>query len=149
MIHKLTTNLKESKMNMRKTTFFCLVAILYANYGFGQIDSTGLNNAFGRKGTVSGGVYRITFPRSDLKVKVGDFSVSPGLALTSWLGFMKMGQETMVMGDMVLLDSEVTPVVAKLVAAHLSLTAIHNHLLNEKPNIKFMHISGSGDALQL
>jgi len=136
-------------MNTRKTTFFCLLAILYASYGFGQIDSTGLNNAFGRKGTVSGGVYRITFPRSDLKVKVGDFSVSPGLALTSWLGFMKMGHETMVMGDMVLLDSEVAPVVAKLVAAHLSLTAMHNHLLNEKPNIKFIHISGSGDALQL
>jgi len=119
------------------------------SYGFGQIDSTGLNNAFGKKGTVQGQVYRITFPRSDLKVKVGEFSVSPGLALTSWLGFMTMGHESMIMGDLVLLDSEVGPVVAKLVAAHLSLTAMHNHLVNEKPAIKYIHISGSGDALQL
>jgi hypothetical protein len=75
--------------------------------------------------------------------------VSPGLALSSWLGFISMGHETMVMGDMVLLDTEVAPVVAKLVAAHLSLTAMHNHLVNEKPAIKYIHISGSGDALQL
>lgn len=125
---------------------------MYASFSFGQVDSTALNNAFGKRGTVSGQVYRITFPRSDLKVKVGDFSVAPGLALTSWFGFISMGSmghETMVMGDMVLLDTEVEPVVAKLVAAHLSLTAMHNHLVNEKPAIKYIHISGSGDALQL
>lgn len=136
-------------MNTRKRTFFCLLALMYASYSFGQIDSTGLNNAFGRKGMVQGLVYRITFPRSDLKVKVNDFSVSPGLALTSWIGFMTMGHESMIMGDLVLLDTEVGPVVAKLVASHLSLTAIHNHLVNEKPAIKYIHISGSGDALQL
>jgi hypothetical protein len=136
-------------MKTRKRAFFFLPAVLFTSYCFGQIDTTGLNNTFGRKGTVSGQVYRITFPRSDLKVKVGDFSVAPGLALTSWLGFIAMGRETMVMGDLVLLDSEVGPVVSKLVAAHLSLTAIHNHLVNEKPNIKYIHISGNGDALQL
>ena len=136
-------------MNTCKRTFICLLAMMYGSYSFGQIDSTGLNNAFGKKGTVSGQVYRITYPRSDLKVKIGDFAVAPGLALTSWFGFMGMGHETMVMGDMVLLDTEVAPVVAKLVAAHLSLTAMHNHLVNEKPAIKYIHISGSGDALQL
>jgi hypothetical protein len=128
---------------------FCLLAMMSAGYSFGQIDSVALNNAFGKKGTVSGQVYRITFPRSDLKVKVGDFAVAPGLALTSWFGFISMGHETMVMGDMVLLDTEVAPVVAKLVAAHLSLTAMHNHLVNEKPAIKYIHISGSGDAVEL
>jgi hypothetical protein len=136
-------------MKTRKGTIFCLLAMLYGSYSFGQIDSTGLNNAFGKKGTVSGQVWRITYPRSDLKVKIGDFAVAPGLALTSWFGFIGMGHETMVMGDMVLLDTEVAPVVAKLVAAHLSLTAMHNHLVNEKPAIKYIHISGSGDALQL
>jgi hypothetical protein len=125
------------------------LGILLTAHSFGQIDSTGLNTTFGKKGMVQGQVYRITFPRTDLKVKVGDFSVSPGLALTSWIGFMPMGHESMVMGDLVLLDSEVAPVVAQLVAAHLSLTAMHNHLVNEKPAIKYIHISGSGDALQL
>jgi hypothetical protein len=136
-------------MIMPKKIFLCLLTVISVSYSFGQIDSTALNNAFGRKGVVSGQVYRITFPRSDLKVTIGDFKVSPGLALTSWLGFIPMGHETMVMGDLVLLDSEVAPVVAKLVASRLSLTAMHNHLINEKPNIKYIHISGSGDALQL
>jgi hypothetical protein len=136
-------------MNSRKRALFCLLAAMYSSFSFGQIDSTGLNNAFGKKGTVQGQVYRITFPRSDLKVKVNDFSVSPGLALTSWLGFMTMGHETMVMGDLVLLDTETGPVVARLAASHLSLTAMHNHLVNEKPAIKYIHISGSGNALEL
>ena len=136
-------------MKTGKRIFFSVLAVLFTTLCFGQIDSTALNNTFGRKGTMSGQVYRITFPRSDLKVKVNDFSVSPGLALTSWIGFIGMGHETMAMGDLVLLDSEVGPVVAKLVAANLSLTAIHNHLVNEKPNIKYIHISGSGDALKL
>lgn len=134
---------------MTKRFFFCLLAVTYVSISFAQIDSIALNNAFGKKGTVSGQVYRITFPRNDLKVKINDFPVSPGLALTSWLGFISMGHETMVMGDLVLLDSEVAPVVAKLVASHLSLTAMHNHLINEKPNIKYIHISGSGNALEL
>jgi len=136
-------------MNIGKRSFFCLLAIIYASYSFGQIDSAALNNVFGKNGTVSGQVYRITYPRSDLKVKVGDFAVAPALALTSWFGFIAMGHETMVMGDMVLLDTEVAPLIAKLVAAHLSLTAMHNHLVNEKPAIKYIHISGSGDPIQL
>jgi len=134
---------------MNKRLTLSLLPLLSVATSFGQIDSTGLNNAFGKKGMVQGQVYRITFPRSDLKVKVNDFAVSPGLALTSWLGFMTMGHESMVMGDLVLLDTEVAPVVAKLVASHLSLTAMHNHLVNEKPAIKYIHISGTGDAVQL
>jgi hypothetical protein len=62
---------------------------------------------------------------------------------------MTMGHESMIMGDLELLDTEVQPVVGKLVASHLSLTAMHNHLVNEKPAIKYIHISGSGDALEL
>jgi hypothetical protein len=132
-----------------KASMFCLLAFFCVATGLAQIDSTGLDKVFGKKGTVQGQVYRITYPRSDLKVKISDFMVAPGLALTSWLGFISMGHETMVMGDLVLLDSEVAPVVAKLVASHLSLTAMHNHLINEKPNIKYIHISASGDALVL
>lgn len=114
-----------------------------------QVDSTGLNTVFGKKGTVQGGVYKITFPRSDLKVMVGDFPVAPGLALTSWIGFMAMGGNTMMMGDLVMLDSEEAKVVAQLVAKGLGITAIHNHLMNETPVIKYLHFSGSGDALKL
>src|SRR4051794_3181275 len=121
---------------MKKSFAFVLI-FLFCSSAFAQVDSTGLNNVFGKKGTVSGGVYKITYPRSDLKVTVGDFSVNPGLALGSWVGMMMMGNEAMMMGDLVLLDSEVPPVVAKLVAEGLGITAIHNHLVNEKPNVKY------------
>ncbi|HZK65772.1 MAG TPA: DUF1259 domain-containing protein [Puia sp.] len=120
-----------------------------ATCSFGQIDSSSLNNAFGKKGMVQGKVYRITFPRSDLKVTINGFSVAPGLALTSWIGILSMGSESMMMGDLVLLDSEEPAVVAKLVASKLSITAIHNHLANENPAIKYIHFSGTGDPVQL
>jgi hypothetical protein len=122
--------------------FFCLLCNA-------QVDSTGLDQVFGRKGTVTGNVYRVTFPRSDIKIAIGDFSVAPGLALTSWVALHRMGSESMMMGDLCMLDSEEPAVVAKLVELGLGVTAIHNHLIGEKPAIKFLHFSGSGDAVTL
>jgi Domain of Unknown Function (DUF1259) len=132
-----------------KKIFFSVLASIIVTYTFAQIDSTALNNVFGKKGSVQGNVYKITYPRSDLKVKVSDFTVAPGLALASWVGILKMGNESMMMGDLVLLDSEVPKVITKLVEEDLDITAIHNHLINETPNIKYIHFHGSGDAAQL
>src|SRR5579859_7272001 len=120
-------------MNTRKKMLLCLLAILYAGYSFGQVDSTGLDKLFGKKGTVTGNVYRVSFPRGDLKVSVGDFAVAPGLALTSWVALHRMGGESMMMGDLCMLDSEEPAVVSKLVELGLGVTAIHNHLVGEKP----------------
>jgi hypothetical protein len=133
---------------MKKILVSALAAITVM-YSFSQTDSTALNNVFGKKGLVQGNVYKITYPRSDLKVKVGDFSVAPGLALGSWIGIIKMANESMMMGDLVLLDSEVPKVITKLVEENLEITAIHNHLINETPAIKYIHFHGSGDAVQL
>ncbi len=133
---------------MKKLFFFCF-ALASVSYGFAQVDTAGLNNVFGRKGAVTGNVYRVTFPRSDLKISVGDFSVASGLALTSWVALEKMGSESMMMGDLCMLDSEEPAVVAKLVELGLGVTAIHNHLIGEKPAIKFLHFSGHGDAVTL
>ena len=132
-----------------KKIFLSILAALAAMYSFAQIDSTALNNVFGKKGSVQGNVYKISYPRSDLKVKVSDFPVAPGLALGSWVGILKMGNESMMMGDLVLLDSEVPKVITKLVEENIDITAIHNHLINETPNIKYIHFHGSGDAVQL
>ncbi len=129
--------------------FLSVFAAITVMHSFAQIDSTALNIVFGKKGSVQGNVYKISYPRSDLKVKVGDFSVAPGLALGSWVGIVKMGNESMMMGDLVLLDSEVPKVITKLVEENLDITAIHNHLINETPNIKYIHFHGSGDAVQL
>ena len=133
---------------MKKIQLF-LLGLLVMGYCRAQVDSVGLEGVFGKKGTVSGNVFRITFPRSDLKVSVGSFAVAPGLALTSWVAFHKMGSESMMMGDLVMLDTEEPGVVAKLVELGLGITAIHNHLVGEKPAVKFLHFSGSGDAVKL
>ncbi len=129
--------------------FFCIVFAFPGLTAFSQVDSAALNNAFGKKGMVQGGVYRITYPRTDLSVTVNQFHVAPGLALTSWIGILPMGNESMMMGDLVLLDTEEAAAVSNLVASGLSITAIHNHLTNEKPAIKYIHFSGKGDPVQL
>ena len=126
-----------------------IVALLFIINCFSQIDSTALDAVFGKKGTVTGSVYKIGYPRSDLHVKVNGFAVAPGLALGSWIGIMQMNGRAMMMGDLVLLDSEVPKVINKLMQENLEITAIHNHLINETPAIKYIHYHGEGDAVTL
>ncbi|MBN9385967.1 MAG: DUF1259 domain-containing protein [Chitinophagaceae bacterium] len=134
---------------MKARSACCILFVLFVSQVRAQVDSIALEKAFGKKGVVQGNVFRVTFPRSDLKVTVDGFPVAPGLALTSWVAIHKMGQNAMMMGDFVMLDTEEPAVVAKLVSLGLGITAIHNHLVNEKPAIKFLHFSGSGDAIKL
>ena len=108
-------------------------------------DWQSIEKVFNRKGTVQGDVFKIFFPRSDLKVKVGDVSIEPGLALTSWIAFDGSGNNSMMMGDLVLLDSEITPVITKLVANGLEISALHNHIVGESPTIKYLHFGGNGN----
>ncbi len=139
-------------MNTKRFIQFSLIVALIlinATVIAQQIDSAALNNVFGKKGTVTGNVYKIGYPRSDLKVKVGDFSVAPGLALGTWIGIINMGDRAMMMGDLVLLDSEVPVVVSQLMEQNLEITAIHNHLINETPAIKYIHYHGEGTAVEL
>jgi len=133
---------------MKKLIFFLSAAMFTIN-SFAQIDSTALNNVFGKKGTVTNNVYKISYPRSDLKVKVGNFLVAPGLALGTWVGIINMGDHAMMMGDLVLLDAEVPKVINKLVEENLEVTAIHNHLINEIPAVKYVHFHGEGNATEL
>jgi hypothetical protein len=136
-------------MKLLKSTACCILVFLSVSQVRAQVDSIALEKTFGRKGTVQGNVYRVTFPRSDLKVTIDGFPVTPGLALTSWVAIYKMGGNSMMMGDFVMLDTEEPAVVAKLVSLGLEITAIHNHLVNEKPAIKYLHFSGSGDDVKL
>lgn len=134
---------------MKKSLLLIFATLLACNNFAQQTDWSAVEKVFGKKGNVQGDVFKITFPRSDLKVKVGNFSVAPGLALTSWIGFMKMGNQTMMMGDLVMLDAEVAPVISKLVSENLEITALHNHLVGETPTIKYLHFSANGDAVML
>lgn len=111
-----------------------------------------VDKVFGGVGkTLPGGIYRFGWPRSDLHVRVGNVAVEPALALGSWGAFLRVGggEQAMTMGDLVLLDSEVTPVVTSLEVSGLEVTAIHNHLLNETPHVTYVHFSGHGDTAVL
>ena len=109
-----------------------------------------VEQALGKAGTIQpDGVYKIGLPRTDLHMKVGDVEVKPSLALGSWIAFRKMAAETMVMGDLVLTEDEVGPVMGKLQEGHIEITALHNHLLNESPRVMYMHVSGHGEAVKL
>src|ERR1700730_3071761 len=101
--------------------------------------------ALGKEGAVQpGGVYRVGLPRSDLKVKLDGVDVKPGLALGSWLAFMPMGNEAMVMGDLVLTGDEVNPVMQKLLESGIDVTALHNPPLRSEPATMYMHVAAHG-----
>ena len=134
--------------NMKKISLLPL-SVLVISSAFAQIDSTALNSVFGKAGTVSGKVYKISYPRSDLKVRVGDFNVAAGLALGTWVGIINTDHHAMMMGDLVVPDPEVPKVIDKLMEENLQITAIHNHLINETPAVKYIHYHGEGDAVTL
>lgn len=109
-----------------------------------------VENALGRKGSMQpGDVLKFGMPRSDLKVTVEGTPIKAGLALGSWAAFKKSADGAIVMGDLVLLQSEVESVMMKLQQQGIEETALHNHLLGESPRVMYMHIAGHGDAVKL
>jgi hypothetical protein len=95
------------------------------------------------------GAYKYILPRNDLKVTVAGVTVKPALALGSWVAFHQEGGRTMAMGDLVLAERELTPVLGKLEQAGVKATALHNHLLRESPHIMYLHIAGDGDPVKI
>jgi hypothetical protein len=109
-----------------------------------------IEQALGRSGQAQpDGAYKVSFPRSDLKVTVNGVELKPALALGGWVAFSKPGADSMVMGDLVLAEDEVTPVMSSLESNGLQVTALHNHVLHESPRVMYMHIGGHGNAVKL
>jgi Domain of Unknown Function (DUF1259) len=96
-----------------------------------------------------GGVYRVGMPRTDLQVTLDGVSLKPTLALGSWVAFEPMGKDAMVMGDLVLTEDEIEPVMKKLQDGGLEITALHNHLLRAQPATFYMHVLGHGEPVAL
>ncbi|NKQ87500.1 DUF1259 domain-containing protein [Rhizobium ruizarguesonis] len=116
-----------------------------------ETDWSAVGKALGRSGTeAAGGVYRVGLPRSDLKVTLDGVQLKPALALGSWLAFKPMDdRDAMVMGDLVLTQPEVNPVMTKLIESGIEVTALHNHLLRSEPATMYMHVLGHGDPVNL
>ena len=117
--------------------------------GAQDIDWQKVDAAFGRKPAVSGDVHRYGFPRTDLTVTLDGVIIKPALALGGWVAFKPMQGEVMAMGDLVLLETEVNPVMAKLIEGGVEITAVHNHLLRANPPIVYLHLGGQGDPAKM
>src|SRR5205809_7864891 len=137
---------------MRSVRMFItgVVALTIATVATAQeIDWKKVDSALGKTGAVAGEVHRYGFPRSDLQVSVDGVAIRPALALGGWAAFMPMRGEAMVMGDLVLLETEINPVMAKLIEGGVEITAVHNHLLRANPETFYMHIGGHGDPVKM
>ena len=127
------------------SSFFLLVAAAPKR------DWKDVEQALGRAGTLlPGDVYKVSFPRSDLTVTLDGVTIKPALALGSWMAFKEIVVgHVMAMGDLVLLESEVTPVMDALQKGGIEQSALHNHLIGESPHVMYMHFDGHGDAATL
>jgi hypothetical protein len=114
-----------------------------------QVDWQKVDETLGRKAAVTADVHRYGFPRSDLKVTLDGVEIKPALALGGWVAFKPAEGGAMVMGDLVLLETEINPVMTKLIENGLEITAVHNHVLRGNPSTFYMHVGGHGDPLKL
>ena len=115
------------------------------------VDWKQVDAGLGKSGALQpDGAYKVGMPRSDLHVTIGGVAVKPALALGSWVAFKQVTDtEAMLMGDLVLLESEVGPVLGKLQDGGIEQTALHNHVLHESPRVMYMHIGGHGAPAKL
>lgn len=127
------------------------LAMAIAAPAHAEPDWAAVGQALGKSGSQAPGqIYRVGLPRSDLKVTLDGIELKPALALGSWLAFRAMGDhDAMVMGDLVLTQPEVNPVMKTLVESGIEVTALHNHLLRSEPATMYMHVSGHGDPVKL
>lgn len=155
MLAALRIKLREAPMNSyRKAVGLALTLLLLASTAVAQgnvrqLNIEGISGALGRKGDLTGEMYKISIPRSDLDVKVGNISIKPALSLMTWAAFIKSGNDAITYGDFVLLEGEINPVISKLEQNGLELTALHNHLLHENPRIMYIHFVGRGDEVAM
>jgi hypothetical protein len=139
-----------------RALLFTLAACAFANGANAEqpptLDTARIEQITGLKGTFSQqeSVFKVSKPRSDVKVQVDDWAVPPFMGLTSWAAFTPAhDSQVMLMGDTVLFEDEVNPVLSAALDAGLEVTALHNHFFFDRPKVYFMHIGGMGDPTRL
>src|SRR6266511_5114904 len=145
----MSSTQEETIMRAVYVLAICAMATIGTAASAQDIDWKKVDEAMGRTGAVSADVHRYGFPRTDLQVTLDGVTIRPALALGGWAAFKPMHGGAMVMGDLVLLDTEVNPVMAKLIENGIEITAIHNHLLRANPETFYMHIGGHGDPVKM
>ena len=135
---------------LAKLVLIALAAAWAGSAGAADGNWQRVGEALGKPGTeLPGGIYKVSLPRTDIHATLDGVALQPGFALGGWLAFAPMGGSSMVMGDLVLTEDEVNPVMAKLLAGGIRVTAVHNHLLRNRPFTMYMHVLGKGDPAKL
>jgi hypothetical protein len=156
----LQNNLSARTWNIFATVTVAIASLFCGTPANGQTPSTTSANAasnwkqveeaMGRPGQMQpGDVIKFGMPRKDLHVMLNGVEIKAGLALGSWAAFKRHGSGAMVMGDLVLTEDEVEPVMTKLQEGGLHESAVHNHLLGESPRVMYMHLASHGDPVQM
>lgn len=137
-------------MTYKHTPRIILAALLFAGAAHAELDTAKIEAAAGAKGALNGDVFKVTYPRNDVKIAVDGTILPPFMGLTSWAAFQEgKAEKAMVMGDMVLFQDEVNPAMKVALDNGLAVTALHNHFFYDDPKVYFMHIGGEGEAAAL
>jgi hypothetical protein len=143
-------NLETAMRIIRPIAIYGFLALGGISAAYAAPDWNAVGQAVGKTGTVMpGGVYRVGLPRTDLHVMLDGIELKPTFALGSWVAFTPMGDKAMVMGDLVLTEDEIEPVMKSLLDSGLEITALHNHLFHAQPATFYMHVGGMGDPVTL
>jgi hypothetical protein len=130
---------------------FCTLLMVALAAAPAKLDTANIEQLTGLKGTLNEkeGVFKVSYPRSDLQVTAAGVKMTPALGLTAWTAFTKVGDHVAVMGDIVLTEDQVNPAMSAALDNGLEVTALHNHFFWETPRVIFMHIGGMGDETKL
>jgi hypothetical protein len=142
-------NQKEGALAMRDIIVLATAIVMGGGAAAQEIDWKKIDDALGRSAAVTADVHRYGFPRTDLSVTLDGVAIKPALALGGWTAFKPVHGGAMMMGDLVLLESEIKPVMTAAIENGLEITAIHNHVLRANPATFYMHVSGHGDPVKL
>jgi Domain of Unknown Function (DUF1259) len=137
---------------MKKRLLLASLCVASINIACGSLNTAKIDQITGLKGKFNEkeGVYKVTFPRDDVKVVVDGWTMPPFMGLSTWAAFTKGAHtEAMVMGDTVLFEDEVNPAMSAALDNGLSVTALHNHFFFDQPKVYFMHIEGEGAVEKL
>lgn len=140
-------------LSREKKTFafmFILSLITFLHPALAQknkaIDTLTIERVMGMKGKANNGEYKITIPQNDLSIMVDEFKIIPAMGLGTWVAFTPSQNGAMVMGDIIVTETDLKPVQQEVIKQGLTVTAIHNHFLRNNPNVMYMHIGGSGNT---
>jgi Domain of Unknown Function (DUF1259) len=113
------------------------------------LDTLAIERIMGMKGKFNRGEYKVTIPQNDLNIEVDGFKITPPMGLGTWIAFTPTQDGTMIMGDIIVTETDLKPVQLEIIRQGLSISAIHNHFVRNHPNIIYMHLGGSGPVEQM